>query len=80
MKKLYFSLVFILGLWSMLNAQWVSPGNGTTYTIEDLVEVSNGCVMWIDGNQQYRIENDLTIQPTTYLMSTIPCTLTTTSP
>ena len=61
MKKLYFSLVFILGLWSMLNAQWVSPGNGTTYTIEDLVEVSNGCVMWIDGNQQYRIENDLTI-------------------
>ncbi len=61
MKKLYFSLVFILGLWSMLNAQWVSPGNGTTYTVEDLVEVSNGCVMWIDGNQQYRIENDLTI-------------------
>ena len=61
MKKLYFSLVFILGLWSMLNAQWVSPGNGTTYTIEDLVEVSNGCVMWIDGNQQYRIENDITI-------------------
>ncbi len=61
MKKLYFSLVFILGLWSMLNAQWTSPGNGTTYTIEDLVEVSNGCVVWVDGNQQYRIENDLTI-------------------
>ena len=56
---LTFTLVFCLV--SMLNAQWVSPGNGTTYTIEDLVEVSNGCVVWVDGNQQYRIENDLTI-------------------
>lgn len=61
MKKIALMFVFSIGLWSMLNAQWVSPGNGTTYTIEDLVEVSNGCVMWIDGNQQYRIENDLTI-------------------
>lgn len=56
-------LLFVLTSWFsfMLNAQWTSPGNGTTYTIEDLVEVSNGCVMWIEGNQQYRIENDITI-------------------
>lgn len=61
MKKLYFSLVFILGLWSMLNAQWVSPGNGTTYTIEDLMEVSNGCIVWYEGSNEYRIINDITI-------------------
>ena len=61
MKKIALMFMFSIGLWSMLNAQWVSPGNGTTYTIEDLVEVSNGCVVWVDGNQQYRIENDLTI-------------------
>lgn len=61
MKKLLLTIAFSIGLVSMLNAQWVSPGDGTTYTIEDLVEVSNGCVMWIDGNQQYRIENDITI-------------------
>ncbi|MBO7616293.1 MAG: hypothetical protein J6T22_03710, partial [Bacteroidales bacterium] len=61
MKKLYLTFAFILAIAISLNAQWVSPGNGTTYTIEDLVEVSNGCVVWIDGNQQYRIENDITI-------------------
>ena len=61
MKNRIILLTLLLGFIPMLNAQWVSPGNGTTYTIEDLVEVSNGCVMWIDGNQQYRIENDITI-------------------
>ena len=45
MKKLYL-FVIAFAFSSMLNAQWVSPGNGTTYTIEDLVVLSNGCVIW----------------------------------
>lgn len=60
-QRIFLTFTLVFCLVSMLNAQWVSPGNGTTYTIEDLVEVSNGCVVWVDGNQQYRIENDLSI-------------------
>ena len=60
MKKLYLAFVFIFSITS-LNAQWVSPGNGTTYTIEDLVELSNGYVIWSESNNSYRIENDVTI-------------------
>ena len=43
MKKITFLALF-LALIPMLNAQWVSPGNGTTYTFPDLVEVSDGTV------------------------------------
>ena len=60
MKKLYL-FVIAFAFSSMLNAQWVSPGNGTTYTIEDLVVLSNGCVIWSESNNSYRIENDVTI-------------------
>lgn len=57
------TLVFamLIGLVSNMNAQWVSPGNGTTYTIEDLMEVSNGCIVWYEGSNEYRIINDITI-------------------
>ena len=61
MKKVTLILSLFLGFIPMLNAQWTSPGNGTTYTIDDLIEVSEGCVVWNDSNQQYRIENDVTI-------------------
>ena len=54
-------LSFILCFTSTINAQWVSPGNGTTYIIENLVELSNGCVIWSESNNSYRIENDVTI-------------------
>ena len=62
MKKLLLTIVFSIGLWSMLNAQWVSPGNGTTYTFPDLIAVSNGVV----GNNpsfpvNFGINADLTI-------------------
>lgn len=59
MKKLTFTFVFILGLVSMLNAQWVSPGNGTTYTLPDLVAASNGVVT--QAGTVFSINNDITI-------------------
>ncbi len=61
MKKATLFLALFLGFIPMLNAQWTSPGNGTTYNIDDLIEVSEGCVVWNESNQQYRIENDVTI-------------------
>ena len=61
MKKVTLILALFLGFIPILNAQWTSPGNGTTYNIDDLIEVSEGCVVWNESNQQYRIENDVTI-------------------
>ncbi len=43
MKKIVLT-VLLLAFVSMLTAQWTSPGNGTTYTLPDLVSVSNGVV------------------------------------
>ena len=61
MKKATLILALFLGFIPLLNAQWTSPGNGTTYNIDDLIEVSEGCVVWNESNQQYSIENDITI-------------------
>ena len=61
MKKATLILALFFGFFPLLNAQWTSPGNGTTYNIDDLIEVSEGCVVWNESNQQYRIENDVTI-------------------
>ena len=59
MKKeiLFFTLFF--AIIPMLNAQWVSPGNGTTYTLPDLVSVSEGVVT--NTGTVFAINNDLTI-------------------
>ena len=55
-----------------MNAQWVSPGNGTTYTLPDLVSVSNGAVtndgtifsfnsdITISANDVLKIDNQVT--------------------
>lgn len=43
MKKLYLFVV-AFAFSSILSAQWVSPGDGTTYTFPDLIEVSHGVV------------------------------------
>ena len=59
MKRLLLTIVFSIGLVSMLNAQWTSPGNGTTYTLPDLVNASHGVVT--NGPEGYRINADLTI-------------------
>ncbi|MBR1513149.1 MAG: DUF1565 domain-containing protein [Bacteroidales bacterium] len=57
--KTLFVLILFLGLVPMMNAQWTSPGNGTTYTLPDLAAVSNG-VVTNDGNV-FAIHSDLTI-------------------
>ena len=59
MKKLFLLISLIAGLVSAINAQWVSPGLGTTYTMPDLVAVSNG-VVTNDGTT-FTINSDLTI-------------------
>ena len=59
MKKLFLLIALIAGLVSAINAQWVSPGLGTTYTMPDLVAVSNG-VVTNDGTT-FTINSDLTI-------------------
>ena len=60
MRKIAFLISFSIGLWSMLNAQWTSQGNGTTYTLDDLVEVS-GCVSFDPQIFYYFITGDITI-------------------
>jgi len=42
-----------------LDAQWVSPGNGTTYTLPDLVNITDGVVT--TGPDGFLINGDITI-------------------
>lgn len=60
MKKIFLTILVLVGFMSLTNAQWVSPGNGTTFTMEDLVAASNGAVTNVESNI-YSINNDLTI-------------------
>lgn len=59
MKKLLPTLLLIIGLTSFAHAQWTSPGNGTTYTLPDLVAVTNGAVT--NEGTVFTIHQDLTI-------------------
>ena len=59
MKKFLPVFLFFISLTSVLNAQWVSPGNGTSYTLPDLVNVTNGAVT--QGPDGFLINTDLTI-------------------
>ena len=59
MKKVTLLLALFLAIIPMLNAQWVSPGNGTTYTFPDLVELTEGTVT--TGPDGFLINADLTI-------------------
>ena len=58
MKK---SFLFLIAIFAIVNthAQWVSPGDGTTYTMPDLVDVTEGVVTI--GENGYVINADLTI-------------------
>lgn len=51
--------MLIISLTITSNAQWVSPGNGTTYTFTDLVEVTDGVVT--TGENGFIVNADLTI-------------------
>ena len=58
MKKILLSaLLLTFGL--TMNAQWVSPGDGTSYTMSELVNVTDGVVTFESNN--YYIHSDLTI-------------------
>ena len=59
MKRLLLIFVLFLVSLTMLNAQWVSPGNGTTYTLPDLVSVSNGAVT--NMGTVFSFNSDITI-------------------
>ncbi len=58
MKK---SFLFLIAIFAIVNThgQWISPGNGTTYTMPDLVDVTEGVVTV--GENGYVINADLTI-------------------
>jgi len=66
MKKFLPILLFFIGLSTTLNAQWVSPGNGTTYTFSDLVEITDGVVT--NGPDGFLVNADLTISTNDVLL------------
>ena len=59
MKRFSLLFLFLLAFLTLLNAQWVSPGNGTTYTLPDLVSASDGFVT--NTGTVFSINSDLTI-------------------
>ena len=59
MKRLFLTIALIAGIFPAINAQWVSPGEGTIYTMPDLVAESHG-VVTNDGTV-FTIHEDLTI-------------------
>ena len=66
MKRLLPIILLIIGLTSSTNAQWTSPGDGTTYTLPDLVTVSDGTVT--NDGTVFTIHHDLTISPNDVLL------------
>ena len=61
MKKIVLLFTLLLAI-TTLNAQWTSPGDGTTYTLTDLAEI--GCVHHDYANSVYSIMTDITISAT----------------
>ena len=66
MKRFLPILFLIIGLANISKAQWISPGDGTTYTLPDLVNVTNGVV--INGPDGFIINADLTISANDVLL------------
>ena len=59
MKRVLPFLLILFGFSSFMNAQWVSPGNGTSYTMNDLVNLSDGTVT--NDASTFTIHDDITI-------------------
>ena len=59
MKRLFLTIALIAGIFPAINAQWVSPSLGTTYTFSDLVDITNGVVT--TGENGFVVNADLTI-------------------
>ncbi|MFO7874624.1 MAG: T9SS type A sorting domain-containing protein [Bacteroidales bacterium] len=64
MKKLLLFSLFVLTV-ILVHGQYVTPGDGDTYSIDDLVNISQGVVTIEDG--VYTIHEDLTIAATDLL-------------
>ena len=61
MKKSFLLSFFLLAFGATF-AQWTSPGDGSSFHLSDLVQISDGCVTRdVDGT--YHINSDLTIAP-----------------
>ena len=63
MKKLTLLIGLFLIYMPWMMGQWTSPGNGTSYTLRDLVEVSGGSVTYLENLRSYLIQADLTFAP-----------------
>lgn len=59
MKKVLPLLLLLFGIAPYLNAQWTSAGNGTTYTMNDLVAASGGAVT--NSGTTFTVNSDITI-------------------
>ena len=59
MKKILLFLVAIFTIVINTHGQWVSPGDGTTYTFADLVDITDGVVT--TGENGFVVNADLTI-------------------
>lgn len=59
-NALLLALFMFVGL-NLAFCQWTSPGNGTVYTMHDLLEASQGCVTYEDTLSAYLIHSNLTI-------------------
>ena len=59
MKKILLFLIAIITIVINAHGQWVSPGLGATYTMPDLVDVTNGVVT--NNGTTFTINADLTI-------------------
>ena len=59
MKKTLLLLIAVFTIVINTHGQWVSPGNGTTYTFADLVDITGGVVT--TGENGFVVNADLTI-------------------
>ncbi|MDA3942512.1 MAG: T9SS type A sorting domain-containing protein [Bacteroidetes bacterium] len=68
MKNFSFILLFLFGTLLTTQAQYITPGNSQTYTLDDLVDLSGGTVSFENGS--FIINNALTISATDTLKIT----------
>lgn len=61
MKRVLFVICLMIGCHLGTQAQWTTAGDGTTYTLRDLVEASESCVTYVDTLAAYCLFSDLTI-------------------
>lgn len=76
-KRLLFSILFTFVLFQALQAQYITPGNNLSLTLDQLVSSSGGVVTFNDGT--YFINNTLTVSATDTLRINEPATIRTAS-